>query len=402
MANVFKRFLPALAGAVVGGASNQFDLTKPYSAALSAGAGALANKKNPVSGALQGFAGGGVGSAIGGGLTSKTGFGAGAMSGLKTYGNSIPGFGGVGTSNPTGVFAKWLTPQAMQGTGSMTSSASPSGILQGQKRVGVDGQFGPWQAQSPMQTMPAFSAPSPVSSVTPAKSTGLPKKNFFQNMFKGEGGTNMGQLVAGAAIPALAGMMVPETPAPDFSSVTGPLKDRINNPSPMAKQAENFYSGTISAPSGASAESGIANARLISDRQRAENLRSINQYFSAATPGANYTNSSAYTDAVTKMNAQMDQNYAAQAAQIQYEYDMAQRADKMAAAQAIQQMDTAQIQSLAALANLDVEAIMLKTGMDYGNAQQTKQFAAQVGQIMMENAMGMNQPVKPTTTAGGN
>lgn len=385
--NFLKKAMPYLAGAVGGGVANQFSALKPFSAAISAGAGSLANKNNRIGGALQGFAGGGVGSAIGGGLGSKAGFGAGAMEGLKTYGSSIPGFKGIGTSAPVGAMAKFLTPQSIQNPSiPHTSVATPTGST----RIGMGQGFNRSQTgvndliQTP-QFAATGAAGTPASvmtkSIVPPANSGSGTGDIFKNF-------NVGQLGAGAGISMMGDMFAKDVPASDFSSVTNPLRERINNPSPNAQAAMDTYLKTMNQPMGGSAESGIANARLISDRQRAENARNLTQQFQAAG-GGNIADNTAYQTAMQKMNAEMDQNYAAQAAQTQFQYDTMQRQQQMAAAQAIQGMDEAQIQSLANLAQYDIYTIAEQTGYDLQKAQAIKDLASQVGGYVMQNAMGV-------------
>lgn len=386
MAN--KNWASALGGALVGGVMNNFAPTRNYSALGSAATGALINKKNPIQGALAGGVGGAVGAGVGSGMTGTGGFGNGFMTGLKQYGGSIPGFGGVGTANPTGVMAKWLTPQSMQGQNNIlqqgTAGYSPlksaNGSIVGYNPTGVK--------MPTINTAAATGGPTgtlPSSGGIPTQS--VAKKGIFDNF-------NMPQFATGAGVSALGGFLTPKVPAPDFSSVTNPLRERISNPSPIAAQSQAFLQNTMNQPMGGSAESGIANARLIADRQRADNARAITQQFAAAQPGADYTNSSEYRNAMAKMNAEADQNYAAQAAQTQFQYDTQQKQNQMAAAQVLQQMDQAQIQSLADLAQYDIQTIMTKTGMDYASAQQVQQLGATAGQFIMQNAAGLNQVQK--------
>jgi hypothetical protein len=210
---------------------------------------------------------------------------------------------------------------------------------------------------------------------TPVSGAPVTKSGLFGN-------NGAGKALAGLGVSALSSFANP-VKAADYSSVTNPLKERINNPSANSQAATNQYLSTLNAANGSSAESGLANAKLISDRQRADNLRSINQQFAAASPGNDYTNSSAYQTAVQKMNSEMDQNYSSQAAQLQYEYDTQQQTQKAAAASALAEMDQAQIQSLANLANLDVYTIAEQTGYDVASAKALQELATQAAQATL-------------------
>lgn len=147
------------------------------------------------------------------------------------------------------------------------------------------------------------------------------------------------------------------------------------------------YLSTVQAPEGGSAEAGLANARLINDRQKADAQKALEQQFRANN--GNIMGNSAYNDALTKSNSTYDQNYAAQAAQLQFEYDNQQKAQKLAAANALQGMDDTQLQYYAGLAGLDIMQIQEKTGMDVASANAIKQIAQTAGELMMQKSMGI-------------
>ena len=54
-------------------------------------------------------------------------------------------------------------------------------------------------------------------------------------------------------------------------------------------------------------------------------------------------------------------------------------------------MDQAQVQALANLAQYDIYSIAEQTGYDLQSAQQIKDLAATAGQIIMQNAAGVNK-----------
>lgn len=389
-----KSLFPYLAGAGASGLSSQFSALAPFSAAIGAGAGALTNQKNPLAGAAQGFAGGGAGSTLAGGvkgLLSGGGggaldkFGSGAMSGLQSFGNSIPGFGGVGTSNPTGAFAKFFS----GGNGSMPMGGSGiSNADAGRFSFTQDMSGDPLRGYS--ATSGQIQPPTFASSYNPS----TPSSNVF-NTASGTGGStptgsinpmNMFKsLIPGAAVAGIGSLLAPQVQAPDYSGVKADLTSKIQGSQNPAAVAQ--YMSTLNAPNGASAEAGVANAKLINDRQRADAIRGLQQQFSANN--GSLTGNSAYNDALAKTNAQYDQNYSAQAAQTQFQYDQQQQQQKMAAANALQGMDDTQLQYYAGLANLDVMQIQEKTGMDVASAQAIKNIASTAGQLLMEKSLGV-------------
>lgn len=377
--NFLKSAAPWLAGAVGSGVASQFSALSPFSAAIGAGAGALTNKKNPLAGAAQGFVGGGVGSSLAGGAKSLftpgaggalSKFGSGAMSGLQSFGNSIPGFGGVGTSTPTGAFAKFFAPA---GTGSQ-ADIMKNGTSMFKPAVG--GGYNPTGLSLPSPSTPSSNLMSTASGTGGTTPTGS-----AMDMFK--------SLVPGAAVAGIGSLLAPKVQAPDYSGVKNDLMNRFQTGgNPEARTAAlNQYMSTVNAPEGGSAEAGVANARLINERQKADALKQIQDQFSANNGSLN--GNSAYNTAVTKSNAAYDQNYAAQAAQLQFEYDNQQKAQKFAAAQALQGMDDTQLQYYAGLANLDVMQIQEKTGMDVASAESIKQIAQVAGELMMQKSLGL-------------
>lgn len=381
-----KSLFPYLAGAAGSGVASQFSALQPFSAAIGAGAGALTNKKNPLAGAAQGFAGGGVGSSLAGGLKNLvtpgeggalSKFGSGAMSGIKSFGGSIPGFGGVGTDNPTGALAKFFS------GGGSGGSAAPAGFSIGNQSPLPASNTAPYKMPnfSAASTLPSIGGTSLVNSPAGSASGSATGAMNPMSMFK--------NIIPGLAVAGAGSLLAPKVEAPDYSGVKNDLMNRIQSGgSPEARSAAmQQYLSTVQAPEGASAEAGVANARLINDRQKEDAVRQIQQQFSANN--GNTTGNSAYNDAVTKSNAAYDQNYAAQAAQLQFEYDNQQKAQKLAAANALQGMDDTQLQYYAGLAGLDVMQIQEKTGMDVASAQAIKSIAQTAGELMMQKSLGL-------------
>lgn len=399
-----KSIFPYLAGAGASGVASQFSALQPFQAAIGAGAGALANSKNRVGGALQGFAGGGVGSTLAGGVKnlftpSAAGsgfdkFGSGAMSGLQGFGSSIPGFGGIGTNNPTGALAKFFSPGS-SGTGQpLTTKGMSIGPDDGTRYSNTSGKLQMPFSLSDQNTSSGFkmiatpsggssSLAAPVVGNSAGAATGnVASKMNPMEMFKG--------MIPGAAVGLLGSALAPQVQAPDYSGVKNDIMNRIQTGgNPEARNAAmQQYLSTVQAPEGASAEAGVANARLINDRQKADARKAIDAQFRANN--GNTMGNSAYNDAITKSDAAYDQNYAAQAAQTQFEYDNAQKQQKMAAAQALQGMDDNQLKYYAGLADLDIMQIQEKTGMDVASSQSIKQIAQTAAELMMEKSLGLN------------
>ena len=108
-------------------------------------------------------------------------------------------------------------------------------------------------------------------------------------------------------------------------------------------------------------------------------------------PGADYTQSSDYQRAVREINSLYDQNYQAQAAQVQYQYDQALRQEKLTAMQTALGLDETQMQYLQGVASLEIEQIMAETELSYAEAAQLKQLFGDVGSAMIEGSLGLTR-----------
>lgn len=372
MAFNLKSIFPYLAGAGASGVAGQFSALKPFSAAIGAGAGALANKKNRAAGAAQGFVGGGVGSALAGGVGGMFGgsggsaldrFGAGAMSGLKAYGGTIPGFAGIGTSNPTGAGARFLGGQGKPW--SFSAGQAPSNVRTATPPI-LNRPSGPLSSFAATQSGTGGSTPT----------GGMNPMEMFKRM------------IPGAAVAGIGGLLAPKVEPSDYSGVKRDLMGRVEQGgNPVAREAAlRTYLSTVNAPMGASAEAGLANARLINQRQKQEAIDQLQQQFRANN--GSIMGNSAYDQALAKTNSIYDQNYAAQAAQLQFEYDNQQKQQQMAAANALAGMDESQLQYFAGLAGLDIMQIQERTGMDVASAEAIKQIGQTAGELMMRKSLG--------------
>lgn len=377
--NWFSSFAPYIAGAVGSGVANQFSALAPFSAAIGTGAGALTNSNNRLAGAAQGFAGGGLGSALAGGVGgmfngSGGNFGSGAIQGLQTYGNSIPGLGGVGTSNPTGALAKFFSGSPSGGSsvssGTSIMDSSPYSPSNASPLAG----FGSAINDNGIGLGSGGGTPTPASSLAPAAAGGKNPLGMF------------GSILPGAALALGGGLLAPSVKAPDYSGIQAQFQDQINNSINPAAAAE--YNSVLSTPNGASAENDVANAKLINDRQKAAADKEITDQFSANNGST--TGNSAYNSAITKSDAAYDANYAAQAAQSQYQASQLQGQQKLAAAQALQGMNDTQLQAYAQMDSLSVQQIQDKFALDQATAASVKQIAATAGQLMMEKGLGLN------------
>lgn len=428
MANFFKKYAPALVGAAAGGLTSGMPNASKYSAALSTGAGALtgaATKQKIGSSALQGFLGGGAGSMLtqgakgamnGGSGNVFDAFSSGSGQGWRGYMGSIPGMGGFGTSNPTGALAKFTTAKGSNGTLPNTgaSKSAVAGFNTAQPysmKAGMQAATGADNATfTPVSSAPGFMVngqganlmPSTAGSIATsgAGASGMPVSKIANNPVAGA--TNMTQPSGGnvfqKAMPGLltsmaGGMFAGDVAAPDFSAQTNALKQAATdgaNPEARALGMGQLRT-VLNAQTGASAEGGLANTKLISDRQRTEALKQNAERFKMAMPGADYTQSSDYQRSVQEINNLYDQNYQAQAAQLQYQYDQALRQEKITAMQTALGLDNTQMSYLQSIASLELEQIIAQTGLDYESAAQLKELFSTTGAAMMESSLGLTK-----------
>jgi hypothetical protein len=382
MGNIFKKFLPAIAGAVTGGVMSNMGNAANYSALGSTAAGALAagaTKQNIGGGALQGFAGGGVGAGIAGGIKSNTGFGGGFMNGLKSFGNSIPGFGGVGTANPTGAMAKFFTPQSIQ-SGNAKNGMTAIGQM---SPTGNRASFAPSPLKPSIQT-PKFTAPS--ASGTPAGSISGSIGDRFKSIGGGNGGMNIGQFGAGMAMPMIASALTPDVNATDFSSVTGPLREQIA--ASKDPQVEAFYRQQMAA-NPVDSTPGLAVDKLAHDKQVADNLRTFDQQWTNAMAGQDPTNNSEYQVQRQKILSDAEANWTANQSQFQFQYDQMQQQQRYAAAAALQGLSDSQLNAYASLAQYDAYTLSEQTGMELAKAENLIKIGQTAGEMLMQKSLGM-------------
>jgi hypothetical protein len=374
----------------------QFKATAPFAAAGSAAAGALTNSKNRLGGALQGAVGGAAGGAIGGGLSSKTGFGEGMMSGLKSYGNSIPGFGGVGTANPTGAMAKFFTPQSIQNpTATSVFNKGTSSALASNVPASPTFKVGGAISNTAPMKMPSFSvaangAPTSVLSQgggLPSIPTKSISKGIMDNgAGSGDGKTNWAGVAGGAVLPMAISAFQPDVQPSDFSPVTGPLKEQIMQSKNPA--VESFYKGQI-AGGPVDSTPGLAVDKLAHDKQLAETLRSFDQQWQGAMGGQDPSNNSEYQRQRAKIMQDAESSWTANQSQFQFQYDQQQKQQQFAAAAALRGMDDSQLNALASLAQYDIYTIAQQTGMDIASAEQIQQLAATAGSLIMQKSLGL-------------
>ena len=390
MGNSFlKKLAPYAAGALGSGIANQFSALKPFSAAIGAGAGALTNKDNRLQGAFEGFAGGGAGSAIGGGLMGMFGkqgggamsnAGAGAWQGLQDYGSSIPGMKGIGTQNPQGAFAKMFSP---------AQQTPASGMQGGIQTKGVTGSMGdPMRnkLQDYLKTNVPGTADMGITVSKPQSAFGAgfmppptpPAGKSPMDVFKG--------MLPGMAVAGAGNLLSPgPSESPDYSGIQSQLKQQIDtNPAMLA--AQGYNTNIINGGGIQDAADTIALQTKAIDDQRREALRQNEFQFNAAM-GGNYVGNSDYQRAVANINRDYDTTKTAMLAQSSAQTERLNMANKAAASQALAGLGEQQIGYYASLAGLSLQQLQEQFQLDAGRAQSLADIAKYAGEMMMQSQL---------------
>jgi len=354
----YKNLASLAGGAGSGILSSMVPALKGFAPLISAGVGAAVNKdKNYLQGAAQGLAGGGIGTGLGGGIfdsfkgvTQPGGtFGKalqqlvpGMTRGVTEYAGALPGFGGIGTSSPTGKIAQWL-----QGTSKSPISLSTAKPLTG--GAGTATEF--------------------------AKSMATPQVG--QGGGTTGGGTTGGgfsindsikKMIPSLGIAGLGELFAPKVETPDFSGIRKDLESKITSGGePLAKEAgmKELLAGLDPNRN----MTGFAQGDTYAKEQLVNNLRDFDTYWKSIRPGADYKNDAEYQYQRQEIirKATNDRTEARDAQQLQ------QMATYM---QTALNLDQSQMAQYVTLAQLDVNQLMLKYGVDVETATKFKQMFA--------------------------
>lgn len=375
------------AGAGAGALSSLIPGLKNFSPIISAGAGALANRKGqPWKGALQGFAGGGAGSALLGGgkaalqgLTQPGGtFGKaweGFMPGVKqaglNYAGAIPGMGGIGTANPTGRIAQVLSKFGSGGTTGATG-ATPA-------TVGALKQPAAISATPPMTRIgsnASVQAPSAIQTATNTENIGTSIMDQFKKM------------IPGMAVSMSGNMFAPKVDVPDIAGVgerlkgelqAGTMGDPVAKKMGMAELSRVLNQNIGEVPSTAFTLGDIEN-----EQAKTKALQNYTNHFKSIRPGADFQNDPEFLRGYTEIENKYDQIRVAQRDQMQFEYNQQQLQQKYQYMVQALGIDQYQMQQYVQLAQLEIDQLMLEYGLSVEEATQFKQMFGDLGQIMMQ------------------
>ena len=379
------------AGAGAGALSSLIPGLKNFSPAIAAGAGALANRKGqPWKGALQGFTGGGAGSSLLGGaggaikgLSQPGGtFGkavSGFLPGIKQagldYAGAIPGFGGIGTDQPTGKIA-----QAFQGfgsgggTGNIRALDTPIDVAGGGQIIGARDMRG--VGNIPAQ--PARGALDIAASQDAAKQGGL---GGIFDQFKDK--------LPGAGVAILGDLLAPKVDAPDFSGIgdklrgelqAGTLGDPEARGLGMTELRRVLGEGIGNVPDTAFNLGDIENQNA---KQKA--LGNYVNQWKSIRPGADFSNDPEFQRGYSEIEEQYDRVRAAQRDQQSFEYNQQQLQQKYNYMVQALGLDQYQMNQYIELAQLDVNQLMLEYGLSVDESNRFKALFSDLGQGMMRD-----------------
>jgi len=247
---------------------------------------------------------------------------------------------------------------------------------------------------------------------TPASSGGSAIGKYFKDLFTGQpktqtqgGGAPASQAstgggglldsfksaIAPVAVSALGNAFAPKVPTPDFSGIIDPLKQQVsgqgNLASPIRQLAELKLTDSLNtdvngAPPDALFEQG--------DRQQnellTEDLKSLEQAFKAANPNVDIANNSAFQTARDKLIERRSELRTEDRDRVSAQYNQQAKQNRIVEIQTALNLDQAQTSQLIQLAQLQVDQIMLQTGVTYGEAAQLKELFGNLGTGLLQNA----------------
>lgn len=418
----FKSFLGGAGG---GALASMIPGLKQFSPAISAGAGALLNKDNRLGGALQGFAGGGVGQSLGSGLSqgiggltqpggtfgkALSGFGTGLQSGAKNYMNAIPGMGGTFsgegvTGGNQGMLAKLFGNMSGMGnsrsTGSTPTGNNPFSISNAQLP-------GPQSSANQISSAGGLGAPAAASFGTPSVNVQAPSKlvgspstpksdlSFWDKLMpSGDGGNNIGKALAGGAVAGIGDMFAPKVEAPNLAAFGQSLQEQMRAGElgdPIAKElGMEELRRVLGQGMGEVPENAFTLGDTSNEKRKQDAITALTQRFKGAQPGVDVLNNPQYQAELQKIEKMYDDERVMQRDQQQYQYLQQQLQQKYNYMVQALGMDERQMQQYLQLSQLGVDQLMLEYGLSVGEAQQFKQLFSDLGQTIAGG--GQNQGI---------
>ena len=395
----YKNLASLGAGAGAGVLSSMVPFLRPFQGALSAGAGALAaDKGNRLQGALQGFSGGGIGTGVGGGVfdafkgVSSPGgtfgkalqnFVPGVERGLTQYAGTVPGFGGVGTDNPTGALAKFFSGGAGAPTQTTAKLATQAGQTGGTSGIPTPGQVGaPLLAERLGGQTGAGTVSSTIGQDTPLK-PGTGTFSISEAIKKA---------LPGLAIAGAGDLFAPKVNAPDTSGIQSRLDEQIKTGGePMAKEAGlNEMFRILGSPIDTPPEAAFNQGDIYADRQLTDDLTALRNEFKAVNPNANVDSNSAFLNKKQELIERSREQRTAARDELSFQFETQQLQTKYNTMVQALNLDQSQMSQYVQLAQMEIDQMMLQYGIDAQTAANFKTMFADLGRLQGQQPSGLD------------
>jgi len=228
------------------------------------------------------------------------------------------------------------------------------------------------------------STPSaPAQAQAPTGGGGL--TDFLSNLFVGKEGeqTNLQKSLPGALTALLGGMAAPKVGAVDFSGIRDDLKGKMGaeGGSPAYDLGFGEAKRIIDSPFG------VVPQEMFDpiDFRLKENITALESRFRSAQGGGALSESD--TSQFGRLRAQLVDQAEKEKAQLEFQYEQQQQANKIVTMQELLRLDTAQFTQYAKLAELDMSELMMQTGVDVQTATEFKQLFSGIGESMIRGAL---------------
>lgn len=393
LSNILGGMLPGKFGSFIKGASP----------VISAGAGALANRKGqPFKGALQGFAGGGLGgsvlSGLGGALQGGSssapggvfgkalkGFGSGAYESGRNYLSEIPGMGGFGGApGPIGKGTKFLS--NFLGGSPTAAQTLTKGQIAGSSGAGFD-EYGLGESLIPgnIPAAPAIGPPEGPGSLK----TGSSLFDKFKGGFSGLG-ENLGKALPGLATAQLGNLFAPKVQTPDIAGIGRDLQEQLRSGTLGDPEARGLgmteLRRILGEDIGTPPENSFALGDLDNQEAKQQALSNYVNQWKSIRPGADFSNDPEFLRGYNEIQERYDRVRSAQRDEKTFAYTQQQLQSKYNTMVQALNLDQTQMQQYIQLAQLEIDQLMLEYGLSVGEAQQFKQMFGDLAQIQLQNA----------------
>jgi len=387
----YKNLASLGAGAGAGVLSSMVPFLRPFQGALSAGAGALANKDNRLQGALQGFSGGGIGTGLGGGVfdafkgVSSPGgtfgkalqsFVPGMERGLTQFAGTVPGFGGVGTGSPTGALAKFFA----GGTAPTTTTARLA--------TQSGGQGGIMDAINAASADSATRAGISPATVNVGGGVGAGVDSALRD--KATDGFNISEsikeMLPGLALAGAGDLFAPQAQVPDTSGIQARLERMTQEGGePLAKEAGlNELFRILGDPVGEPPAAAFGQGDIYADRQLTDDIEALRNEFKAVNPNANVDNNSAFLNKKQELIERSREQRTAARDELSFQFEREQLERKFQTMQVALNLDQAQMGQYVQLAQMEIDQLMLQYGIDAQTATNFKTLFADLGRLTIQ------------------